>query len=103
MSNLALSPDGGGAASGGRHDGSSVTAETAPASVQLPGVGELAYDSRHDRVGEVMALWRTCAVLRPPGGGMEWEVPLGYMHSASPGDDLRARVAELNANSRWGL
>ena len=106
MDNLALSPDGGGAVSGGRHDGSSATAEADPASVRLPEVGQLGYDSRRDLVGEVMEVKRTYAVLRPRGGGREWEVPLGHLHAAGRANELRARVAELNASSRasrWGL
>ena len=102
MSNLDLSPSEDEPA-GSSAPGNGMLAVADEASVELPGVGELAYDSRHDRVGEVMALWRTYAVLRPPGGGLEWEVPLGYVHPAGHRDDLRARVAELNANSRWGL
>ena len=72
----------------------------------VPRVGELAYDCRSDRVGQVMELRTAYALLRPPGGGREWDVPLGYVHSADRADELRARVAELNAasrSSRWGL
>jgi len=102
MSNLDLSPSEDEPA-GPSDPGNGMLAVADEASVELPGVGELAYDSRSDRVGEVMELRSTHAVLRPPGGGLEWEVPLGYVHPGSHRDDLRARVAERNANSRWGL
>jgi len=77
--------------------------EAGTTALELPAVGELAYDARHDRVGEVMELRRTYSVLRPCGGGREWEVPLGYLHKADRAEQLRARVAELNASSRWNL
>lgn len=69
---------------------------------QVLAVGELGYDSGADRVGVVMEVKTTCALLRPCGGGCEWEVPLGCLHPADHVDELRARVAELNAASRWG-
>jgi len=69
----------------------------------IPAVGALAYDHRSDRVGQVMELHRTYAVLRPTGGGREWFLPLGYLHKPQRAEELRRRVAELNAASRWGL
>ena len=80
---------------------SAVSGETAL--VRVPAVGELAYDSRGDRVGVVMEVKAAYALLRPPGGGCEWDVPLGYLYAADQADRLRARVAERNAASRWGL
>ncbi len=92
MSNCYLPPDGGDA----------VGADGATAVVGVPAVGELAYDSRADRVGVVMEVKRTYALLRPPGGGLEWDVQPEHLHPADRMDELRARVAELNAASRWG-
>ncbi len=80
-----------------------VSVGAAPTAVELPAVRELAYDERDDRVGTVMERHRTYAVLRPPGGGIEWCVPLGYLHRAERAEELRACVAEQNAASRWGL
>jgi len=103
MSNLDL-PPGDGVAVRGTVNGHSLTApDGGPASVEIPSVGELAYDGRSDRVGLVMELKAAYVLLRPPGGGREWDVPLGYVHPADQADELRARVAELNAASRWGL
>lgn len=67
-----------------------------------PAVGELAYDSGSDRVGRVMALGQRYAMLRPPGGGCEWQVPRERLHPASRADELRSRVRELNAARGWG-
>ena len=68
----------------------------------VPTAGELAYDSGSDRVGVVMEVKQTYALLRPPGGGLEWDVRLCHLHPADRADELRARVAELNAARRWG-
>jgi len=68
----------------------------------VPGAKELAYDGRSNRVGLVMELRRTYAVLRPPGGGLEWDVPLACLHWADHVDELRCHVTELNDASRWG-
>ncbi len=84
-------------------DGSSGLAEGAAAVVGVPAVGELGYDSGSGRVGRVMEVRRTVAWLRPAGGGREWEVPRDRLHPAGHAGELRARVAELNAASRWGL
>ncbi len=98
MSNLDLRSPGSTAA---REAPSTAPSATEAAAVELPAVKELAYDGRSDRVGVVMELRRTYAVLRPPGGGLEWDVPLACLHRAERGDELRARVAELNVVSRW--
>ncbi len=90
-----------GDAAGEAPEGSS--AQLDAAAVQVPAVGELAYDSRSDRVGRVMEVKVAYVLLRPPEGGREWGVPLGHVHSPDQADELRARVAELNAASRWGL
>lgn len=104
MSNLDLPPANGEGTPGTPCLSRRAAEETATATaVELPAVGDLAYDGRLDRVGRVMALGRTYAVLRPSGGGLEWEVPLGHLHQAERAEELRSRVAELNASSRWGL
>ncbi len=92
MKNLDLPPD-----------GLSTPADGETAALRPPTVGDLGYDSRSDRVGVVMEVKQTFALLRPCGGGREWDVPLSCLHPAGHADELRARVAELNAASRWGL
>lgn len=101
MCNLDL-PPGGEGVRGAPSASPLVETGAVPTAVELPAVAELAYDERDDRVGVVMELNRTYAVLRPSGGGVEWFVPLGYLHKALREQELRARVAELNAVSRWG-
>jgi hypothetical protein len=62
-----------------------------------PDVGELVYDTTQDRVGEVMDYQGGRAVLRPSGGGIEWEAAPQELRPADAYDRLRARVNELNA------
>jgi hypothetical protein len=69
----------------------------------VPDVGTLAYDSRSGRVGRVMAMLAGQVMLRPPAGGLEWEVAPGDLRPASRTEELRSRVAELNAAKRSGL
>ena len=64
-----------------------------------PAVGELAYDSRRDRVGTVMDTRLGMIQLRPPGGGCEWDARREDVHAAGRQGELRARVAQLNADS----
>ncbi|WP_240979773.1 hypothetical protein [Streptomyces sp. HNM0574] len=61
-------------------------------------VGAYAVDTRSGRVGEVMARTGPYAQLRPPGGGLEWDVPVEDLRpvTAHSGDELRARVSEFN-------
>jgi len=99
MSNLDLRSPGSEAAHGAP---SAAPSATEAAAVELPAVKELAYDGQSDRVGVVMELRRTYAVLRPPGGGLEWDVPLACLHWADHVDELCCHVTELNDASRWG-
>ncbi|MEV6668708.1 hypothetical protein [Streptomyces sp. NPDC051162] len=62
-----------------------------------------AVDTRTNRLGQVMDRHAGYVQLRPPQGGVEWDCPPEYARPASEAEALRARVARLNAESRWGL
>ncbi|MFD9218465.1 hypothetical protein ACFWDI_00180 [Streptomyces sp. NPDC060064] len=62
--------------------------------------GEYVIDSRNGRIGRVMGRVGTYVQLRPPGGGREWDCPLEAVTPARPGEVLRARVREVNAEGR---
>jgi hypothetical protein len=80
-----------------------MTRETAePQDDGVPGVGALVLDMRQDRVGVVMDRQNDRVFLRPPQGGPEWEAAAEDVRPARAGDQLRARVAEINAAGRWG-
>lgn len=68
----------------------------------LPDVGALVLDAKRDRVGVVMDRQGGRVYLRPPQGGREWEAALEDVRPARAADELRARVAEINAAGRWG-
>ncbi|WP_449477522.1 hypothetical protein [Streptomyces abikoensis] len=62
-----------------------------------------AVDTRTNRLGQVMDLRADRVQLRPPQGGVEWDCPPEHARPASEAEALRARVARLNAVSRWGV
>jgi hypothetical protein len=68
----------------------------------VPNVGSLVLDEKRDRVGVVMDRQGGRVYLRPPQGGREWEAAPEDVRPARAGDELRARVAEINAAGRWG-
>lgn len=55
-----------------------------------PRVGALVVDVRRNRIGEVMA----------SAGGREWEAFSCDVRPATAGDELRAKVTEVNDRSR---
>jgi hypothetical protein len=66
----------------------------------VPEPGSYAVDTRDGRVGRVMGRVGTYVQLRPPGGGKEWDCPPEHLGTAEPGALLRARVREINRESR---
>lgn len=68
-----------------------------------PAVGAVVHDTKRDRVGVVMAIHAGRIFLRPKGGGCEWEAAGDDLCPVDPRAELRSRVRELNALSRWGV
>ncbi|MFF4231156.1 hypothetical protein [Streptomyces sp. NPDC001820] len=62
--------------------------------------GTYAVDVRSGRVGQVMGREGGYVQLRPPGGGKEWDCPPEDVRPAPPGEVLRAKVREINADGR---
>ncbi|ANW18777.1 hypothetical protein [Streptomyces clavuligerus] len=65
-------------------------------------VGSLAYDTSVKRVGVVMAVTGARYALRPPQGGVEWDVPQKYCRPATTADQLSQALAEVNERSNRG-
>ncbi|WP_226028916.1 hypothetical protein [Streptomyces hyderabadensis] len=65
-----------------------------------PGTGALMVDRRSGKVGVVMGHVGRYVQLRPPGGGLEWDVPPEDIRTPTPTEELSAKVAV--ANPRWG-
>ncbi|WUA45952.1 hypothetical protein OG465_37715 [Streptomyces sp. NBC_01367] len=61
--------------------------------------GLLLVDTRTDRVGVVMGCEGPYVQLRPPAGGMEWDVLPDDLRPAEANDQLRAQVAAVNARA----
>lgn len=62
--------------------------------------GLLLVDTRTDQVGVVMGCEGPYVQLRPPAGGMEWDVPPADLRPAEANDQLRAQVAAVNARAK---
>jgi hypothetical protein len=67
-----------------------------------PGVGELAKDSARGRIGVVMGEIGGRVQIRPIRGGREWDAMPDNVVALSAREELRARLAVKNGNSRVG-
>ncbi|MEU5700514.1 hypothetical protein [Streptomyces aurantiacus] len=68
-----------------------------------PGIGELAKDSARGRIGVVMGKVGGRTQIRPIGGGREWDAMPDKVAALSAREELSARLAVKNDNSRVGL
>jgi hypothetical protein len=68
-----------------------------------PGIGELAKDTAMGRIGVVMGEVGGRVQIRPIGGGREWDALPGNVAAPSAREELSARLAIRNGNSRDGL
>ncbi|MCX4881679.1 MULTISPECIES: hypothetical protein [unclassified Streptomyces] len=68
-----------------------------------PGIGELAKDSASGRIGVVMGDVGGRVQMRPVRGGREWDAMPGSVVALSAREELSARLAARNGNSRVGL
>ncbi|WP_406200966.1 hypothetical protein OG331_27545 [Streptomyces sp. NBC_01017] len=68
-----------------------------------PGIGELAKDSARARIGVVMGEVGGRVQIRPIGGGAEWDALPHNVEPPSAREELSARLAIKNGNSRDGL
>jgi hypothetical protein len=64
-----------------------------------PEIGSLAFDTKNDRVGVVMARQGDQIYLRPLGGGKEWSVHPAQMRPATPQERLSAVNTARNTTS----
>ncbi len=67
---------------------------------ELPKVGTLLHDTKLDVVGEFRGAVGGRWMLRPPGGGREWEASPETVQPAGTYEHLRARAAGENARRR---
>ncbi len=68
-----------------------------------PGVGELAKDQKTGRVGVVMGESGGRVQMRSAGGGIERKAMPGNVVAPEAREELSARLAVKNNNSRVGL
>jgi hypothetical protein len=71
------------------------------ATEEWPQAGTVVLDTQADRVGVVLGCNPGMVSLRPAGGGPPWNARRGDVRPASPMDELRAKVAEINARRTW--
>ncbi|MFF8028266.1 hypothetical protein ACFZDJ_45750 [Streptomyces sp. NPDC007896] len=68
-----------------------------------PGIGELAKDSARGRIGVVMGEIGGRVQIRPIRGGKEWDAMPDNVVALSAREELSARLAVENGNSRVRL
>ncbi|MFC7966114.1 hypothetical protein [Streptomyces cinereoruber] len=68
-----------------------------------PGIGELAKDQKTGRIGIVMGEIGGRVQMRPVGGGIEWDAMPDDVVAPEAREELSARLAVKNNNSRVGL
>ncbi|WP_416978014.1 hypothetical protein [Streptomyces sp. T028] len=68
-----------------------------------PGIGELARDRASGRIGVVMGEIGGRVQIRPVRGGREWDAMPCNVVALSAREELSARLAMKNGNSRAGL
>ncbi|KRV48676.1 hypothetical protein AQ490_24080 [Wenjunlia vitaminophila] len=77
-------------------------AEGAEAAGATPKKGALVYDPVTDRMGEYQSESGPYVLLRPVGGGREWEADPGRIRPATPEERLSAELRAVNSGRRWG-
>ncbi|WP_405891648.1 hypothetical protein OG427_21790 [Streptomyces sp. NBC_00133] len=68
-----------------------------------PGIGELGRDTASGRIGVVMGEIDGRVQIRPMRGGIEWDAMPDKVVPLSAREELSARLAVKNNNSRVGL
>ncbi|GHF18132.1 hypothetical protein GCM10017776_40000 [Streptomyces griseoluteus] len=68
-----------------------------------PGIGALAKDTASGRIGVVMGEVGARVQIRPMGGGIEWDAMPDNVVAPTAREELSARLAIRNGNSRDGL
>ncbi|MGW0600607.1 hypothetical protein ACWD11_26245 [Streptomyces sp. NPDC002776] len=68
-----------------------------------PGIGELAKDTAKGRIGIVMGELGGRVQIRPIGGGREWDAMPDKVVQPGAREELSARLAIMNGNSKDGL
>jgi hypothetical protein len=68
-----------------------------------PGIGELAKDTASGRTGVIMGEIGARVQIRPVGGGVEWDALPDNVVALTAREELNARLAIKNGNSRDGL
>jgi hypothetical protein len=68
-----------------------------------PGIDELAKDSASGRIGIVMGEVGGRVQIRPIRGGTEWDAMPDNVKAPTAREELSARLAIKNGNSRDGL
>ncbi|WP_328562018.1 hypothetical protein [Streptomyces coelicoflavus] len=65
--------------------------------------GTLVYDPRTRKVGEYQGMAGPCAMLRPVGGGREWQADPALIRAVTAEERLSAGVRAVNDRSRDGV
>ncbi|REK90831.1 hypothetical protein DY245_08140 [Streptomyces inhibens] len=66
----------------------------------MPDIGQIVHDTATDKVGEFRGAIGGRWMLRPAGGGVEWEAKPEAVEPAGTSEHVRALAAEHNARCR---
>lgn len=75
--------------------------ESKPGERQLPEPGTVLYDRERESIGIYQSASGPYVLLRPVGGGCEWEAARGNVRLATPGERLSAGVRAANEHGKW--
>lgn len=84
----------------GHTEGMTPQAAAAKAAVDALGVGALAVDMARQRLGRVMGYYGASVQLRPPAGGLEWDVSPEYLRKAREDEVVHVRIEEAGRVAR---
>jgi hypothetical protein len=71
---------------------------------EAPEKGAVMWDTARDRVGRVVDVDGPIVRLRPGDDGSPWRARAADLRLASPADELRLKVAEINSrHAQYGL
>ncbi|WP_230396108.1 hypothetical protein, partial [Streptomyces blattellae] len=66
----------------------------------MPVVGALVRDTATNKDGVYMGQWAGRHMIRPLGGGLEWDAT--KVRPLTAREELSARLAVKNSGNRWG-
>lgn len=84
----------------GHTEGMTPEAAAAEAAVDALGIGALAVDTARQRLGRVMGHYGARVQLRPPAGGLEWDVRPESVREAREDEVVHVHIEDAGREAR---